>query len=123
MKLGQAFDTLERLYRGSGAKSYKDAVMSNPETYLRSVVSRATGKPASSVTPDELSAAEQAFRQWSSGKKNGGPVDRQISAMKTDGDVMDRATRATEHWRRQNRYARGGTVHRKGMFKRGMKDC
>ena len=40
-----------------------------------------------------------------------------------NGGAVARANRAmSKHWEKQNRYARGGTVHRKGMFKRGMRE-
>jgi len=40
-----------------------------------------------------------------------------------DGGSVSRAKRAmSKHWEKQNRYARGGTVHRKGMWKKGMRE-
>jgi len=45
------------------------------------------------------------------GRMDGGKVERAL-----------RAAREDHHSRRQNRYARGGTVHRKGQWKRGMRE-
>jgi hypothetical protein len=109
-KVSKFFDTQAKEYAAAGVAPYKDKVAAAPDKYLRSAVALSTGKKLSDVTPDEIDAARTVFGMWSSGKKDGGAV-------------IERAKRAaSDHWRRQNRFARGGRVHRKGQFKKGMCD-
>ena len=77
---------------------------------LRSIIAMQTGKPKNQITQDEMDTARSIFSEWASGKADGGAVSRAKRAM-------------SGHWERQNRYARGGTVHRKGMWKKGLRDC
>jgi hypothetical protein len=76
---------------------------------LRSIISMQTGKPWAQISEDEMNAARSIFGEWASGKADGGSVSRAKRAM-------------SKHWEKQNRYARGGTVHRKGMWKKGLRD-